>query len=329
MKQKIDNAIDEYLKKEISYLDDDFLKYCYSLVQKYSQGGKRLRPIALMLSFESYNGKGNILPIALAIEMYHTHTLIIDDIIDEDEFRRNNPTVYKYFQEYYVKYFPESLYKKSLFSSKSNRFSVSMALMLGNITNALARKLILSSDFLDNLKTNALLKLEKANQEIYHGQILDLQMENNNSTEKQYLEMIYKKTAVLFGLCLELGSLFAGKDEHTQHIMKNIGEKIALGFQIQDDLLDITGKKGHEQGSDIKKNKKTLLMIKLLEKTQVKTNNINEIIKMMYDYHIVDYCNKKIHEITNEAKSMITKLDIQLHHKEQLLRLSDLFNNPV
>ena len=329
MKEKINKILSEYLSKEISYQTNDFLKYSYSLIQKYSQGGKRLRPIAMIMSFDSYNGKGNIIPIAIAMELYHTHTLILDDIMDEDEIRRNNPTVYKHLKEYYLKNFSDEKYNGSLFTQKSNRFAASIAIMLGNITNIFVRNLILSSDFSYDNKIESLFKFEKMNQEIHHGQILDIYYENKKITEREYLDMIYRKTAVLFGLCFELGTFFAGKDENTQHTMKTIGEKLAMSFQIQDDLLDITGKKGHEIGSDIKKNKKTLLMTKLLEKTEIKTNNIKEIIKMMHDTHVVDYCEKLSLQYTNESKELIKKLDVPTHFKEQFLRFSDLFHNSV
>ncbi len=327
MREKINRVISGYLKKESSYLNDDFLKYSYSLLQEYSQGGKRLRPLCLMMSFDAFMGRGNIMPVAVAIELYHTHTLILDDIMDEDNFRRDKPTIYNRLKQFYLKNFSEKK-SKALYQGNSSRFAASIGVMIGNITNIMARRLILNSDFSYELKNKALVKLEKADQEIYHGQILDMYMENTKATEYQYLSMIHKKTAVLFGLCLELGALFAEKNENTQNIMKTIGEKIGMSFQIQDDIIDISGKKGHEIGSDIKNNKKTLLMIKLLEKDSLKTTNVKEIIKMMHDYGIVDYCRKKSLEISNEAKVLVDKLDISLHYKKQFLGFADVLSNP-
>jgi geranylgeranyl diphosphate synthase, type I len=325
MKDKIDEELEKYLGRMISLEKDKFLSYCYSLIKEYTKGGKRLRPISLIMSFNAYKGKGNILPIALAVELYHTYTLILDDIMDEDEFRRNKPSVYKRLKDFFIKNYEEESYDGSLFSSRSKRFSACLAVMIGNMTNILSRNLILSSGFSDELKLKTLNKLEKADLEINKGQILDIEMENKKASEAEYLDMIYKKTAILFGLCFELGALLAGKDDNIQNTMKKIGEKIGLSFQIQDDLLDISGQKGRQLGTDIKKKKNTLLMIKFLEKTEIKTDNVDEIIKKMHEFKIIDYCRKKSLFFSDEAREMIKKSEITDEYKEFFLGFCNMF----
>jgi len=108
-KKIVDRELDNFLTKEISGLDtkDEFVKYCYDLIKDYSKNGKRIRAVSLFLSYELTQGKklNKVLPIALAIELFHTYTLILDDVMDEDEFRRNKPTIYKNLKQSYIKNF--------------------------------------------------------------------------------------------------------------------------------------------------------------------------------------------------------------------------------
>lgn len=262
--------LENYLDKEISEVKDPFIKYCYSIIKDFSLSeGKRLRPLALILSYISLGGKNvkNIYMPAVVIELHHTYSLILDDIMDEDDYRRNKPSVHKRLKDYFKENFQDLDYKGSLFNKKSSKFAVSYALMLGNLTNILSKRAIFESEFPDLIKYKALNLIEKADEEMYHGQMMDIYFEQKERiSEAEYLKMIKLKTAVLFGLAFELGPLFSEKDEHTRYLFKEFGMKSALSFQILDDMIDLTTGKGHELGSDIKRGKKTLLMIKNLGK---------------------------------------------------------------
>ncbi len=327
MKEKINRELEQYLDREISKEKDRFIRYSYSLLKDYTAGGKRLRPIACILSFDANNGIGRIMPVALAMELYHNYTLILDDIMDEDELRRGKPSVFKKMKDHYLVNFKEK--KSDLFDSKSSRFGVSFAILLGISVRSLAEKLILESDFHNILKISAMKKLEELDLMISRGQMMDIYMEETPADEQEYMKMIHLKTAVLFGLCFELGALFAGKDENTQHTMKTIGEKIALSFQINDDVLDLTDKKGHSKGSDIKKGKNTLLMIKLKEKKTLKKQPVENIIEMMHDTGAVDYCRKLSASLTDDAKELVKNLNVSGYFKSQIIGFAELMNNPA
>lgn len=332
--EKINKELENFLDYQIKSIDNSepFIKYCYELIKEYILNeGKRLRPIALILSYNAVGGKDEkkILLPAIALELFHNYFLILDDIMDEDDFRRNNPTVYKKLKQSFLENFSEETYNGTLFNKKSSRFAVSFAVMLGNLTSILSKKAILLSGFSKEVKYDAITVLEEIDKLIYHGQMQDILMEYKDKTSmEQYLDMVKLKTGVLLGMSFELGALFANADENTRHLLKEFGINLGMSYQIQDDILDLTTQKGHEQGSDIKKGKKTLLMIKTLEKAtdeQKKIlNNITEnsseseikkVIEIMHDIGAVDFCSMLAKEKNNHAKDIVKKMDIAEHYK--------------
>ncbi|MBN2367501.1 polyprenyl synthetase family protein [Candidatus Woesearchaeota archaeon] len=341
----VNNELESFFSDMVLDTSDSFISFCYDVIKRYSlSGGKRLRPVSMILAYNACRGEDKkiILP-ALAIELHHTYSLILDDIMDEDETRRHNPTVYKIMKDYFLKNFQDQEYDGSLFSKRSSRFAASFGIMLGNITNILSKQLIVKSDFNEEMKYKALKLMEDTDRQIYHGQMLDVLMEHKQEvTEKHYLEMINLKTSVLFGLAFQLGSLFAGKDEHTQHMFREFGTISALSFQIQDDIIDLMGDKGHEQGSDIKKGKKTLLVIKALEKaddyqkkilmkifgdSRADENAIMKVIGIMKDTGALDYARKFAISKNNDAKEILKRLDLDSYHKQIFSEYADfLFN---
>ncbi|MEK6916811.1 MAG: polyprenyl synthetase family protein, partial [Nanoarchaeota archaeon] len=172
---------------------------------------------------------------AVAVELHHNYSLILDDIMDEDELRRGKPTVHEM-----VRKLQKTEKKKSkLFLDSSSKQAVSFAMMLGNLTNILSKKAIFSSDFSVETKYKAVELLEKTDQLLYHGQMYDMMFENKKPTEQEYLNMAELKTGALFGASFQLGALLAGKDEHIQHELNQFGKTLGIMFQIQDDLGDI------------------------------------------------------------------------------------------
>ena len=339
-RDRINLELEKYLSGHVPSVGFSDISLFYDMIKGYTlSGGKRLRPISMILAYNA-SGKNDdrILLPALAIELHHTYSLILDDIMDEDDFRRHKPTVYKRLKEYFLKNFDDGSYEGSLFSKKSSRFSASFAMMLGNLTNIFSKRLIIDSEFDSDKKLKALNIIEKADEEIYRGQMLDLLMEDKKTNETEYLEMIRLKTSVLFGVAFELGSLFAGSNEYLQHMFRDFGIKSAISFQIQDDIIDILGDKGHEKGSDIKKGKMTLLMIKAQENadehgkkiirdvfgnSRADSNGVNRLIKLMHDTGAIDYAKRIALSNNNEAKHILAGLDIDSHYKQIFLGYTD------
>lgn len=208
-----------------------------------SLGGKRMRPIlAIMAYLCSKNDWERIIDPALSIEVFHNFTLIHDDIMDEAPLRRGQPTVYK-------------------------KWNKNIAILSGDVLMVMAYDLLMKAEYNDFKYLLCL--FNQCAIEICEGQQLDMNYEEKSSvSERDYLEMIRLKTAVLLGFSLELGGLLGGMSKEEAAHLKDFGVNVGIGFQLKDDLLDVYGdakKFGKQVGGDIIANKKTLLLIKAIE----------------------------------------------------------------
>jgi geranylgeranyl diphosphate synthase type I len=265
LKKEIDKALSEFIF--MNKVGNVSIDYGYGLIEEYSQGGKRLRPLSLLLSYMACGGKGikKIMLHAVSIELYHTYTLILDDIMDEDELRRGKPTVYKRFKDHFLQNFSEKEYSGSLFSRKSSRFSASQGILFGNLTATLSRMAMHRSEFVPGIKEKCQFQLDLMDKDICHGQSRDIMAENEELSEKEYLELVSLKTGALFAYPLKIGAILASVDETRQQQLYELGMNLGVAFQLQDDLLDLTESKGHGLGSDLRKGKKTLIRCRCFE----------------------------------------------------------------
>jgi geranylgeranyl diphosphate synthase, type II len=211
-------------------------------------GGKRLRPLLVLLSAKAVNGKfSQAYNAAVAVELLHNFTLVHDDIMDNADKRRNRPTLHK-------------------------KYDTNTAILVGDGLLSVAYEYLLK-DCNGNTKavlsafTNGLL-------EVCNGQSIDKIFETtNNVSISDYIDMIKKKTASLFETCCKIGGLLGNGKEKEVKALSNYGRNLGIAFQIQDDLLDIIGdekKLGKTIGGDLVEGKKTYLFIKAMEKAKEK-----------------------------------------------------------
>lgn len=207
-------------------------------------GGKRMRPLLTLLAYALYKDdvKG-VVPYAVAVEAFHNFTLMHDDIMDNAPLRRGNVTVHE-------------------------KWNVNTAILSGDVMLVKVYDMLLSLEA-DKLKT-ILKAFNTCAAEVCEGQQWDMEFETiDHVTEKQYINMIRLKTAVLLGFSLELGAILADASVEDQRALREFGVNIGIGFQLKDDLLDAYAdpkKFGKQVGGDILANKKTYLLIKALEK---------------------------------------------------------------
>jgi geranylgeranyl diphosphate synthase, type II len=259
--QKIINTEIEKRSEDLKKLNPANL---YSPVEySLEMGGKRLRPVLLLLSYNMFSDSvQNAIPAALAIEIFHNFTLLHDDIMDKADVRRNRPTVHK-------------------------KFSENSAILSGDVMAFLSYQYLLECKS-DNLN-EVLWLFTKTAIEVCEGQQLDMEFENRlNVEESEYLEMIRLKTAVLLACGLKAGALLANADIKIANQLYEYGINLGIAFQLQDDLLDSFGSQesfGKKIGGDILANKKTFLSIKALENAtgEVKSELLSWISKTGYN----------------------------------------------
>jgi len=207
-------------------------------------GGKRLRPILCMAGAEAVGGEAqDVLPVACAIELIHTYSLIHDDlpVMDNDDMRRGKPTNHKVFGE-------------------------AMALLAGDGLLTEAFHVMTRADFENRVKPRALLTviglIAKAAGYggMVGGQVVDIQSEGKE-VDLSVVEFIHThKTAAMIAASVSSGAILVGAEEDQVKALTSYGQDIGLAFQVYDDLLDIEGDSrelGKNVGSDARQGKIT------------------------------------------------------------------------
>ncbi len=239
----IDQSLDEYLPDKSKEPQNLHKAMRYSVFA----GGKRLRPILAMASFEAVGGKGKkILPVACALEMIHTYSLIHDDLpcMDDDDLRRGKPTLHRVYGE-------------------------GMAVLAGDALHALAFELL--------LKAKNYLVVEEVTKAIgtegmIGGQVRDIEAEGREVSLKEVEYIHTHKTGRLLKGSVRAGAILGGADVKKLSALSAFGERFGLAFQIVDDILDIVGEEkvlGKKTGSDKANSKATYPQVFGLDESKI------------------------------------------------------------
>ncbi|MBL7977387.1 MAG: polyprenyl synthetase family protein [Bacteroidetes Order II. Incertae sedis bacterium] len=206
-------------------------------------GGKRIRPVCVLLAAELYGvSLETAMPAALAVEVFHNFTLLHDDIMDRADTRRGRPTVHRKWDE--------------------NVAILSGDLMMGMSYDLLAQT---GSPRLGIM----IRQFHKMVMRLCEGQMLDMVFEKRMDVHiSEYLDMIDGKTAALLRCAFELGGLLGGASDEDRDALGALGQHIGIGFQVQDDLLDLTAPIGFgkQKGGDLMQGKRTWLLLTALER---------------------------------------------------------------
>ncbi len=244
--------VERALKEELDrtpVLDDTLrASMAYSLMA----GGKRLRPVLLMAAADAVGADGTkFLPVACALEMIHTYSLIHDDLpaMDNDDLRRGKPTNHVVYGE-------------------------GIAILAGDALLTLAFTVILRQKA---VPAEALLRVvdevsRAAGAEgMVGGQVLDLEAENRQISMEELRRVHTGKTGALFRAALRSGAILAGASEEQLSALTAYADHFGLAFQITDDILDVIGNAeeiGKPVGSDEKNHKSTYVTLTSLEMAQ-------------------------------------------------------------
>ncbi len=207
-------------------------------------GGKRIRPRLCLTTYSLFKDKINdeILSPAAAIEVFHSFTLIHDDIMDKAEMRRGVPTVHCKWDE-------------------------NTAILSGDVMSIESYKLIAKTP--TKVLPEVLTLFSTTAAQVCEGQQYDMEFESREDVSMEdYIKMIGLKTAVLIACAAKIGGIIGGASKEACKHLYNYGYNLGLGFQIADDYLDTFGDSaefGKIIGADILNNKKTWLVTKTIE----------------------------------------------------------------
>lgn len=235
------------------------------------RGGKRIRPALLLWANGALEGDpGQALYAGCAVELFHTWTLVHDDIIDEDDFRRGKPTTHIEVTSY-----AENAYEKS--ARLNSKFGHDMAILCGDIQQAWAMNMLLKSrekGVKDPLIVSLMQEFQMVNNLLISGEALDVEFPMRSLeeiTKEEVKKMILGKTACLLKFSVQCGGAIAlGKLDLKNEYLSALGsfaEDLGIAFQLRDDYLGIFGsveKFGKPIGSDFQEGKPTFLYLDAL-----------------------------------------------------------------
>ena len=250
-------AATETTLQEILPAETDYPGSIHQLM-RYSifAGGKRIRPSLLMASFEACGGTfgdQGALKAGAALEMFHTFSLIHDDLpcMDDDDFRRGRPTAHKAFNE-------------ALAVLGGDALCIAAFEVLGSLGN-----IALITEIASALGTNGMLG----------GQVVDIESEGK-TVDRETVEYIHRsKTAALIRASVRMGAIIAGASTEAFEKLSNYGNYIGLAFQVVDDILDeesTTEQLGKDAGSDRERGKATFPAVCGMEESKRYARELTE-----------------------------------------------------
>lgn len=276
-------------------------------------GGKRLRPVLLLLAYNLYKDNiETVFPQAAGIETYHNFTLLHDDLMDQADMRRGIPTVHK-------------------------RWNENVAILSGDAMLILAYRYMLQGcpeKYLRNVsEVFGITALE-----VCEGQQQDMDFENRTDvTVEEYIEMIRLKTSVLLAGALKIGAILGEAPEEDLQLLYDFGIKIGLAFQLQDDYLDVYGDPsvfGKKIGGDILCNKKTFMLITALnasdknsredllswidKKDFIPEEKIKAVTAIYDKVGIREICHTAIDKYYEEGMTLLERVGVKAEAKQYL-----------
>ncbi len=256
-KRIVDSALEEHLPKQTGFSYEIAESMRYTLFA----GGKRLRPVLCMASAETVGGSADIvLPVACAIEMIHTYSLIHDDLpsMDNDDYRRGKPSNHKIFGEGLAVLAGDALLTEAF------------CLLSGGIRDLSPEK---------NLSIIHEISTAAGFQGMIGGQVADLRAEGKKVNMESVDYIHTHKTQALITSSIRAGAIAAGAGEDDMRALSEYGRNAGLAFQIADDMLDIESSRevlGKNTGSDEGRKKATYPSLIGLEESREKTRILVE-----------------------------------------------------
>jgi octaprenyl-diphosphate synthase len=238
----------ELLRDDLAAIEREFGRDTVSNVAAITEigeylragGGKRIRPALLLLSAKlfDYEGRGTI-RLGAVVEIIHTATLVHDDIIDEAQLRRGRPAA-------------------------NTQWGNSKCVLAGDWLYMQAFKIAVQERNFRIL--DALIDLT---QQMVEGELLQMEKLGRFITLDEHFDLIYRKTACLFSVCMRLGAILGQAKPEQEEALAKYGHDLGMAFQIVDDVLDLTASEsvlGKPVASDLREGKVTMAVIHALER---------------------------------------------------------------
>ena len=287
------------------------------IIYSMSGGGKRLRPVLLLITHEAFGGNvDKAMPAAMAVEVFHNFTLLHDDIMDNASVRRGKPSVYA-------------------------KWGENVAILSGDAMLITAYKLLAALDA--ERLPRALQIFNDMALEVCEGQQYDMDFETQTTvTVEDYIQMIERKTSALLSGSAMLGATLAGATDDDVKKICRFATELGLAFQLQDDMLDSFGDEalGKKIGGDILEGKQTYLMVQAMNRASAEErevlrtthknealNDVEKIATVKALYYKLDVKHATEQQIELRFERALSVLDALSIEKERTVRLAEFARN--
>jgi octaprenyl-diphosphate synthase len=295
----------DLLREDLAAIEQEFTRHSDSPVAvvtdiaRYliSGGGKRIRPLLLLLSAKALGcDTHSRIRLGAVVEMLHTATLVHDDIIDEASTRRGRP-------------------------SSNTTWGNSKCVLAGDWLYMQA-----FSAALEERNFRVLDLLISLTQQMVEGELLQIEKLGRLINEEEYFDLIFRKTACLFSVSMQLGAATTHAAPEVESQLGEYGRNLGLAFQIVDDVLDLTASEevlGKPAASDLREGKATLAVIHALERG---TGADREAIRtVLSERSFATFTHPQILEILNRHGSLAYAMDTACAYAEAArLSIADL-----
>jgi len=274
----------ELLRDDLAAIEREFGRDTVSNVEAITEigeylrggGGKRIRPALLLLSAKlfNYQGRGAV-KLGAVVEIIHTATLVHDDIIDEAQTRRGRPAA-------------------------NTQWGNSKCVLAGDWLYMQAFKVAVQERNFRVLDT-----LIELTQQMVEGELLQMEKLGKLITLNEHFDLIYRKTACLFSVCMRMGGILGGATPEQEANLSQYGRDLGMAFQIVDDVLDLTASEsvlGKPVASDLREGKVTMAVIHALERCSPAERKAIE--KILEDRAFDGVTHEEILEILNRHGSI-------------------------
>ncbi len=244
---------------ELRAVDADLVPVADELERWVGGGGKRLRPLLVVVGHQSAGGSGTgteVLGAAMAVELVHTWALLHDDLIDASATRRGRPTSHRRFSSHHL---------TRNWSGDADDWGAAVAILLGDLVAVLADDAFatMDADLVDLVAGQA--AFSRLRREVMAGQVLDITVAASRDADVERALRIATLKSGRYSVTrpLELGAVLGGAGPDLVAALADVGDALGVAFQLRDDLLgmfgdaDVTGK---PVGDDLREGKRTVLV---------------------------------------------------------------------
>ncbi|MBY8990417.1 MAG: polyprenyl synthetase family protein [Candidatus Lokiarchaeota archaeon] len=329
-KWKINDVIKSIYDKKLQSIKNPFLKeYYLELKDYFLAGGKRIRPLLCIATYNAFKDKKdeNIIYPSVGTEFLHNASLIHDDIIDKDDFRRGKPAFHFRFQNYHQNY--------NLKKMEAQEFGNSIGIIGGDSAFIMGLEAYFFNNFDKEFNLQAIKYYEQAFLDIISGVLIETDMVNQTDlTLSDYIEMVSLKTGALIEKSILIGANYANVSEEFIKYLSIYGTNVGIIFQIIDDILGTFGDEnitGKPTDGDIRENKLTALkinalnglndskksqLLKLLENPNMNKDDVEKVKELFIEADAINSCKELANKYYQKASSSLDDLKSTINQSE-------------